>query len=283
MEFKHIVYQPGRVARIILNRPQFLNAQSYQMLEELNSAFFTAEQNPVCGSILLSGNGRSFCVGHDIGTAEDEKYKEEKGYTTNAQLDISRWFEQMRKLYVEYTLNWRNLAKPTIAMVHGYCIFAGWMLASAMDVIFSSEDARFLPGFTEYFSVPRDINPRKAREILFEHRFMTAHEAYDYGFVNRIFPSGELESEALAYAGRVADNYLANTSWVRFCKYSINHMEDAGGMSSEISAAFNNFCLMALSYGSALSSPEEGGFARTKVAKKNLELTLPWLKKAGLT
>jgi enoyl-CoA hydratase len=283
MDYKHIIYQPGKVARVIFNRPQFLNAQSYLMLEELNSAFFDAEKDVTCGVIVLSGAGKAFCVGHDIGTTEDEAYKQEKGYTTNAQLDISRWFEQMRKLYVEYTLSWRNLAKPTIAMVHGYCIFAGWMLASAMDIIFAAGDAQFLPGFTEYFSVPRDISPRKAREILFEHRFMTATEAYHNGFVNRVFPAADLEQETLAYADRVADNYLSNTSWVRFCKYSINHMEDAAGMSSEISTAFNNFCLMTLSYSSALSSPGEGGFARTKVAKKNLALSMPWLKKAGLT
>jgi enoyl-CoA hydratase len=282
MEYKHIIYQPGKIARIILNRPQFLNAQSYLMLEELNTAFLSAESDPDCGVIILSGSGRSFCVGHDIGTEEDERYKAQAGYTTNADMDISKWFEQMRKLYVEYTLNWRNLSKPTIAMVHGYCIFAGWMLASAMDIIFSAVDAQFLPGFTEYFSVPWDISPRKAREILFEHRFMTANEACSYGFVNRIFPSGDLEKETLAYAERVADNYLNNSSWVRFCKYSINHMEDTGSMSSEISTTFNNFCLMTVTYAGATASPDEGGFARTKVAKRNLDLSLPWLKEAGL-
>jgi len=57
-------------------------------------------------------------------------------------------------------------------MVHGYCIFGGWMLASAMDVIFAAEDAQFLPGFVEYFSTPWDMGPRRTKEILFEHRFV---------------------------------------------------------------------------------------------------------------
>ncbi len=108
-------------------------------------------------------------------------------------------------------------------------------------------------------------------------------EAYNYGFVNRIFTPEALEAETLAYAGRVADNYLNNTSWVRLCKFSINHMEEAMGLDAEIEAAFNNFCLMSTTYSSALANPEEGGFARTKVAKKNFELSLPWLKKAGLS
>lgn len=282
MKYQHIIYQPGTVARITLNRPNYLNAQSYQMLEEMDSAFDRAENDQSCGAVVLSGNGKSFCVGHDIGTEEDEKYKQEHGYTTYANIDLPKWFEQMRKLYVEYTLRWRNLAKPTIAMVHGYCIFAGWMVAAAMDILFASEDALFLPGFTEYFSVPWDIGSRKAREILFEHRFITAREAQAYGFVNRIFPLEQLEKETMNYAGRVAENCLKNTSWVRFCKFSINQMEEAGGFTSEINASFNNFCLMTMNYGSALASPEEGGFARTKAAKRNLEMTRPWLKEKGL-
>jgi enoyl-CoA hydratase len=212
MEYEHIIYQPGKVSRIIFNRPKYLNAQSYQMLEELDSAFADAAGDTQCGSIMLSGNGRAFSVGHDIGTKEDEAYKKQHGYSALAELNLSRWFEQMRKLYVDFTLAWRNLPKPTIAMVHGYCIFGGWMLASAMDVIFSATDALFLPGFVEYFSVPYDIGPRRAREILFEHRFITAREAYDYGLVNRIYSSDTLEKETLDYAGRVADNYLANPS-----------------------------------------------------------------------
>ena len=283
MEYRHIVYRSGKVARIILNRPKYLNAQSYLMLEELDSAFSAASLDPECGSIVLSGAGRAFSVGHDIGTEEDRAYKKEQGYTALGELDLPLWFEQMRKLYVDFTLAWRNLPKPTIAMVHGYCIFGGCMLASAMDVIFAADDAQLLPGFVEYFSTPWDIGPRRAKEILFEHRFITAKEAYNYGFVNRIFTSEALESETLAYAERVADNYLNNTSWVRLCKFSINHMEEAMGLDAELEAAFNNFCLMSTMYSGALASPEEGGFARTKVAKKNFELSLPWLRKAGLS
>jgi enoyl-CoA hydratase len=282
MEYQDIIYQPGKVARVIFNRPKYLNAQSYRMLEEADSAFTTAANDPQCGSIVLSGAGRAFSVGHDIGTEEDESYKKQQGYTTLADLNLSRWFEQMRKLYVDFTLAWRNLPKPTIAMVHGYCIFGGWMLASAMDVVFSATDAQFLPGFVEYFSTPWDIGPRRAKEILFEHRFMTAREALEYGFVNRTFPAEALEVETMAYAARVADNYIANPSWVRLCKFSINHMEEATGLDAEIKSAFNNFCLMSTTYGSALSSPDEGGFARTKVARKNLELSLPWLTRANL-
>ncbi|MFO7962719.1 MAG: enoyl-CoA hydratase-related protein [Desulfobacterales bacterium] len=282
MDYQHIIYRPGKTARIILNRPEYLNAQSYRMLEEIDSAMVAAADDPHCGAILLSGNGRAFSAGHDIGTEEDNSYKKQQGYAVHGDSDVHRLFEDMRKLYIDFTLSWRNAAKPTIAMVHGYCIFGGWMVASAMDVVFAAEDALFLPGFVEYFSVPWDIGPRRAKEILFEHRYITAKEAYAYGFVNRVFSPESLEKETLAYAQRVADNYLDNPSRVRLCKFSINHMEQSMGLTAEIESAFNNFCLMNITELRGLASPREGGFARTDAAKKNFELSLRWLEKSGL-
>ena len=85
-------------------------------------------------------------------------------------------------------IRWRDLPKPTIAEVHGYCIFGGWLIASAMDIIIASEDALFLPSLLQYFSVPWDIGVRKAKEILFQTRFVTAREACELGFVNSLFP-----------------------------------------------------------------------------------------------
>ncbi|MBN1615480.1 MAG: enoyl-CoA hydratase/isomerase family protein [Deltaproteobacteria bacterium] len=282
MEYQHILYQPGKVARIVLNRPRFLNAQSFLMLEEVQQAFQEALKDPACGVIVLSGAGKAFSVGHDIGTEEDNAYRERQGYATLSVLDQPKLFEDWRKLYVDFTLAWRNLAKPTVAMVHGYCIFGGWMVAAAMDVVFAAEDAKFLPGFVEYFSQPWDLSPRRAKEILLEHRFMTAGEAYHYGFVNRIFPPERLEEETLAYAERVADNYLADPIWTRLCKLTINHMEDAMGFTTEIEGAFNNFCLMVGTRATLPAKPSEGGFARTDMARRHFELSRPWIETAGL-
>jgi enoyl-CoA hydratase len=80
------------------------------------------------------------------------------------------------------------------------------MIAAAMDLVFASPEARFLAGLVEYFSLPWDIHPRKAKELAFESRFIDAEEARELGFVNRIYPAADLEREALAYARRVAEN-----------------------------------------------------------------------------
>lgn len=141
MEYRHIIYQPGAVARIILNRPRYRNAQSTRMIEEMDDAFRTAGSDPDVRVIILSGNGECFCAGHDIGTPEEME-------------DPRRWmappdrlgrYVRQRELYVEATLRWRNVPRPTIAMVHGYCIFGGWIFAASMDLVFAASSALFLP------------------------------------------------------------------------------------------------------------------------------------------
>ena len=196
--------------------------------------------------------------------------------------DLPKKVADMNTWFVKKTLAWRNCVKPTVAMVHGYCIYAGWMLAAAMDVVFSAPDSLFLPGMVEYFSIPWDLGPRKAKEILLEHRFITAAEAHDYGFVNRIFPSEILEQETLAYAGRVADNYLAAPSWTGTIKAAINHMQDTMGFGAEIDAAYTSFCLMFGLGAHTAAGPDEGGFARTKVARRNFDLWRKSLEKEVL-
>lgn len=277
MDYQEIIYEPGKVARVILNRPRYYNAQSYLMREEMEDAFNRAVADDTVGAIVLTGAGDHFSAGHDIGTREDGEYRDAHGHSRKIP-DRHHRYKDMREICLENTMRWRNLPKPTIAMVRGYCIFGGWMFASAMDVIFSAEDAMFLPGAVQYFPVPYDLSPRKAKEILFEHRFITPWEAYEYGFVNRVFPAEKLEEETMAYAGRVADNYLHNPLWVRLTKFSINHMMDAAGFTDEMEAHYNAYCLMEGLQVKEPARPSKGGFARTDVARKNFELTRPWLK-----
>jgi len=277
MDYEHIIYEPGKVARVILNRPRYYNAQSYLMREEMDDAFNRAVADDHVGAIVLSGAGKHFSAGHDIGTPEDSEYREAHGHSQKKP-DRHHKYKDMRAICLENTMRWRNLTMPTIAMVQGYCIFGGWMFASAMDVVFAAGDAMFLPGPVQYFPVPWDLSPRKAKEILLEHRYITSWEAYEYGFVNRVFQAEKLEEETLAYAGRVADNYLNNPLWVRMTKFSINHMMDAMGFTGEMEAHYNAYCLMESLQVLELTRPAEGGYARTDVARENFELTRPWLK-----
>jgi enoyl-CoA hydratase len=270
------------VTRIIFNRPEYLNAQGYQLLDEMDRAFEAALLDKSCGAIVLSGAGRSFSAGHDLGTDQEIEYCEKQGLAKPHDPDLRKKVADMNEYFVKKTVAWRNCQKPTVAMVHGYCIYAGWMLAAAMDVVFASENALFLPGMVEYFSAHWDLGPLNAKEILFEHRFMTAPEALACGFVNRIFPSDRLEEETLSYAARIAENYLAAPSWIETIKGAVNHMQDTQGFTSEIESAYNSFCLMYGLGANTSARPDAGGFARTDVAKRNFHASRPWLYSRGL-
>jgi enoyl-CoA hydratase len=278
MEYQHIIYEPGKVARIILNRPQYRNAQSWLMREEMDHAFDQAAEDDEVGAIILSGMGDNFSAGHDIGTREDREYREAIGRAEPGRLNR---YKDMRYTCLENTLRWRNVPKPTLAMIKGYCIFGGWMFASAMDIIFAAESALFLPSHFQYFSVPWDIGPRRAKEILYEHRFITAWEAYEYGFINRVFPEEKLEEETLAYANRVADNYLRDPFRLRTVKFSVNHMMDGMGFTTELEAGYQSYCMMMGLTPRELPDPKQGGLARSGEALEQLERSKPWLKTIG--
>ena len=231
-DYTQIIYeQHDRVAKIVLNRPRYRNAQSRLLLEELDHAFGYAAEDDSIGAIVLAGAGDHFSAGHDLGTPEELADREERPYEEGLRGKYRRGFDQN----IDMSLRWRNLPKPTVAAVQGYCIFAGWIISSAMDVVFAAEDAMFLPANFQYFSVPWEMHHRKAREILFESRFVDAQEALELGYVNQVFSKDRLEEESMAYAARVAAN---DPFQLRMLKLAINQMQDAQGFSQHIQGAF---------------------------------------------
>jgi enoyl-CoA hydratase len=150
------------------------------------------------------------------------------------------------------------------------------MFASSMDLVFAADNAMFLPNHTQYFPLPWDVGPRKAKELLYESRFMPAPEALDLGFVNRTFPEADLERETLAFAERVAGN---DPFFLRMVKFSVNNMEDAKGFSHTVEAAFNAYQLTSMPRSTlSPSGGEQPGLKRlggVKRAMEHLEQGIP--------
>lgn len=230
-EYKNIRYEiDGKVAVISLARPQARNAQSRVLIEELDDAFQRAARDVNAHVIVLRGDGDHFSAGHDLGSPEelaDKKARPE-------QEGLRGKYNRSWNLYVDATLRWRNLPKPTIAAVQGYCIFGGWMFASACDVIIAADDALFLPTNFQYFAVPWDLHPRKAKAILFESRLVDAHEAEELNFVSWVVPRDRLDAEVLEYAHRVAEN---DPFQMRMIKLAINQVQDTQGFQGHIYSA----------------------------------------------
>ncbi len=234
MTYQEIIYEPGPVARVIMNRPEYRNAQSRILLDEIDQAFAEAADDPEVQVIVLSGNGPDFSAGHDLGSPPELADREVNGWAD----DFVGVFDRQRDTRIANTMRWRNLPKPTIAMVQGKCIFGGWMVAASMDLIFASDDALFLASHTQYFSAPWDLGVRKAKEILFQNRFIPAREALELGFVNQVYPAEALERYTLAYANEVAEH---SPMALRQIKHSINNMQDAQGFTTHINASFMTY------------------------------------------
>ena len=230
-QYEQIEYETvGRIARITLNRPRYKNAQSRRLLEELDDAFGVAAEDLEVRVIVLRGAGDAFSAGHDLGTPEELADREERPIEEGMRGTYRRsWNGNIDK-----SLRWRNLPKPTIAAVQGHCIFGGWIIASAMDVIIAADDAQFLGTNFQYFSIPWDIGVRRAKELLFESRFIDAHEAQELGLVNRVVPRAQLDDEVMAYAERVAAN---DPFQLRMIKLAINQAQDAQGFTPHIYGA----------------------------------------------
>jgi enoyl-CoA hydratase len=249
-----------RVASITVDRPRYRNAQSRILLEELDDAFAEAGSDPDVHVVCLFGAGDHFSAGHDLGTPEELADQQARPWRGG----IRGWYERTYEQFYANTKRWRDVPKPTVAAVQGYCIFGGWMIASAMDVIFASPDAMFLGSHTQYFSMPWEMSPRKVKELLFESRFIDAAEAEALGFVNRVIPRDELEAETLAWAARVAQN---DPFQLRMTKLAVNNAEEAQGFTAHTQAAHAMYVLARLGEKDPDSMvPEAGGRQRPMAA-----------------
>ena len=238
MSYKHIRYEVSdKIARITANRPKYRNAQSTVMMTEMDDAFEKANFDPDVRVVTMFGEGDHFSAGHDLGTPEETEYRKTEYLIEDG---VRGRYNHTREQFVDKTLRWRNVQKPTIAAVQGYCIFGGWIIASAMDIIFAAEDAMFLPTNFQYFSVPWDIHPRKVKEIIFEGRFIDAEEALKLGLVNRIVTREQLDAEVMEYAAKVAKN---DPFQLRMMKMAVNGMQDAQGFNQHITSAHAMFLL----------------------------------------
>lgn len=236
------------VAWIMMNRPDFNNAQNGQMTYALDDAFQRAVNDDAVKAIVLGGVGKHFSAGHDIGTpGRDLHHEFDKRLMiaphTNkpaAELLYTREQEQ----YLGMCRRWRDVPKPTVAMVQGACIAGGLMLAWICDLIVASEDAFFqdpvvplmgIPG-VEYFAHAYELPPRVAKEFLLLGERMPASRAERFGMVNRVVPREDLRDTTAAIAAKLAKNSRL-VNWLT--KQAVNHVEELRGKRSAMDAVFH--------------------------------------------
>jgi enoyl-CoA hydratase len=237
----------GRTAVVTMNRPEYRNAQNSAMTYALDAAFGRAVDDDEVAVIVLAGAGPHFSAGHDIGTP---------GRDVDVSFDRQAvlWWDHVGKagadqryaremeVYLGMCRRWRDIPKPTIAMVQGACVAGGLMLAWVCDLIVASDDAFFgdpvlkmgIPG-VEYFAHPWMVGPRFAKEMLFTGDRFDARRAYELGMVNRVVPRDDLESTTFAVAERIA---AMPRFGLALAKRAVNQCEDLMGMRAGMDSVF---------------------------------------------
>ena len=202
MNYEAIIYEKRNgIAKITLNRPEALNALNRAMITEIGNALEDAEQDNAVRVIIITGRGKAFCVGADL-----KFVKEELGSLYDQQ-EFFRFGNRTLMNAIE------NLRKPVIAAVNGFAFAGGFEITLVCDLVFASEDAFLGDQHINYGLVgpggstqktPRLVGPRRAKEIIFTGKRLSAHEAERIGLVNRVVPPDELERAAEDMAAELA-------------------------------------------------------------------------------
>jgi enoyl-CoA hydratase len=252
-DFVYVKYEPqddGSIVRIILNRPEARNAQNRGMLVELNEAFLAAEADDNVRVVILSGEGKMFSSGHDLGSkvAMNEMRGGENPHHSSVTNGGTRRGTEARMLqewhyFFENTRRWRNLRKITIAQVHGDVYSAGLMLMWACDLIVGADDVTFADVVgtrlgmcgMEYFAHPWEFGARKTKELMLTGDSINVNEAYALGMVSKVFPAAELDERTLEFARRIAK---VPTMAALMIKESVNQTQDNQGFYTSLNACF---------------------------------------------
>ena len=191
------------VAAITLNRPDRLNALTFEVYGELASTFRSLERSEESRVVMITGKGRGFCSGGDV-----------EGIIAELFAKDARGLLEFTRVTGALIQSIRELRRPVIAAVNGVAVGAGAVIAAACDLRIASEKARFGFIFPKVglsgadmgasFLLPRIVGHGRAAELLFFGDLIDADEALRIGLVNRVVPVAELRAVTHALAEKIA-------------------------------------------------------------------------------
>ena len=185
---------------LTISRPEALNALNSQVLADLDETITQVEQDSEIYVVILTGAGRSFVAGADIGEMKQFSCIDGKRFATRGG---------------QVFLRLENLSKPVIAAVNGFALGGGCELSMACDIRLASEKAKFgqpevglgiTPGFCGSQRLPRIVGVSKAMELILTGKVISAAEAKAIGLVSEVYPPEELMGKAVALAEAICAN-----------------------------------------------------------------------------
>lgn len=197
-----------RIARLLLNRPERLNAINNQTPREIRQAVEWAQDNPDIHVIVVEGAGKGFCGGYDLAeTAEQEI--EHPCQQEKSPWDPMEDYAFMKRNTEDFMSLWRS-SKPTIAKVHGAAVAGGSDIALCCDLLIMANDARigYMP--TRVWGCPttamwtQRLGPMRAKQMMFTGDVISGAQAAEWGLANEAVEASELEAATMKLANRIA-------------------------------------------------------------------------------
>jgi enoyl-CoA hydratase len=197
-----ILEKKAAVAKIILNRPEIMNAMDDRMFREIDHALEDAEQDSNVRVVVITGKGRAFCAGVDLKFSR-EKLVSQKDKEAFYRLGNNGKFRRILEM-----------SKPVIAAVNGFALAGGFEIMLTCDLAIAAEDAQIGDQHMNYglfgaggspFKLPHLIGIRKAKELIFTGKWITGKEAERIGLVNRAVPADQLDSAVDELVAQLAD------------------------------------------------------------------------------
>ncbi|MFN4008495.1 MAG: enoyl-CoA hydratase [Pannonibacter sp.] len=191
------------VLRLVLQRPEKMNALSREMMSALSAELTLAELDPAVRVILLGAEGKVFCAGHDLKELTAARAEADRGRAT---------YEAIMRQCSDLMQQIVRLPKPVIAVVTGVATAAGCQLVASCDLALATDTATFCtPGVniglfcsTPMVAVSRNASPKQAMEMLLTGESIDASTAKSFGLINRIIPADYLEQVVQKYAEVIA-------------------------------------------------------------------------------
>ena len=263
MPFQHIVLDvEGPVATLAFNRPGVLNAFHNEAMDECVAALRQVADDDRIRAVLVRGEGRAFSAGFDM------KASAERDMST-----VDHVRRQMERQF-DFIMAFWDCPKPTIALVHGFCMAGAFEVALACDITIAAEGTRFGEPEVRFGTgivamlLPWTVLPKHAKEMLLTgNDKMDAERAHAIGIVNHVVPPAEL----IPFGRRMAlDIAAAAGPSVFFTKRAMNRTYEIMGMREALRASLDIDVIL-----NATPSPEKAEFARIR-KEQGLKAALAW-------
>ncbi len=208
MAFETVAYSADdRIARIVLNRPERLNAINAQLISDFRDAVAAANDDPSVRVIVLSGAGRAFCAGYDLdwGTRAEDAMQ----WAMSGQWDAGRDYQMMSRNVRAFMSLWES-PKPVIAQIHGWCVGGGTDMALCSDLIYVAEDAQIGYPPARVWGEPTTVmwvyrlGLEHAKRLMLSGEALGGIEAARLGLASKAVPAEDLSGVVDEMAGKLA-------------------------------------------------------------------------------